>query len=148
MNKVFIAAEKLFFYILIVCLVSFIYFNMIPLNEYTFKIGIIFSFVYFYINFYIGYKYNHNVINNIKIGTIGNSMQLFLAFFALNSYMRFNMPYLATWIITPYFISTLSIAKLLSIEINIWYSFALFIINIMLVIIGSTSRNIMNKLSR
>ena len=57
MKNVFNASEELFFDILIIALLSFLYFNYISMSKFTLLLGLIFSFIYFGVNFYIGYKY-------------------------------------------------------------------------------------------
>ena len=106
MKNVFNASEELFFDILIIALLSFLYFNYISMSEFTLLLGLIFSFIYFGVNFYIGYKYKLKFID-----------------------------------------SSMSIVKLFSININYLYAPVLMIINIILVVIGSITKNIMNKSS-
>ncbi|MEG1311226.1 MAG: hypothetical protein RSD47_04375 [Romboutsia sp.] len=146
MQKVFHASEKLFFDILIICLVSFIYFNFIPMTKLTLIIGIIFTLVYFGVNFYVGYKYNLKLLDSLVVGVLGCGMGLFLLFFAIYTYCVLNSPDTALWIVTPYFIPTMSLIKIFFKEVTLSYVFYLMIINIVLVIIGSFSRKIMNKL--
>lgn len=98
-------------------------------------------------NFYIGYKYKLKLIRALAVGTIGSAMGLFLIFFSLYAQFILDMPNFATWIVEPYFIPTMSIVKLFSIDINYLYAPLLVIINIFLVVAGSAIKNIMNKLS-
>ena len=147
MKNIFKASEELFFSILIIALVSFLYFNYISMNEFTLLLGLIFSCIYFLVNFYIGYKYKFKLIKALAVGTIGSAMGLFLIFFSLYSQFILDMPNFATWVVEPYFIPTMSIVKLFSIDINYLYAPLLVIINIFLVVAGSALKNIMNKLS-
>ena len=147
MKNVFRASEELFFYILIISLVSFIYFNYISMSEFTLLLGLLFSFIYFGVNFYIGYKYKLKFIESLIVGIIGSGMGIFFILFSLYAEFILKMPNFANWISTPYFIPTMSIVKLFSININYLYSPLLMIINIILVVIGSIIKNIMNKTS-
>lgn len=146
MQKVFLAGEKLFFDILIICLVSFIYFNFLPMTDTTLTIGIIFSLLYVGVNFYIGYKYRLKFLESIIVGIIGCAMGLFLLFFSIYTQYILGDINSALWISAPYFIPTMSIIKIFIKEINIYYIPILMVINISMVIIGSFSKNIMNKL--
>ena len=145
MQKLFSLSEKLFFNILFICLASFIYFIFLPMNETTISIGMIFCVLYFGMNFYTGYKYNLKITESIIVAIIGCGVGLFLSVFALYAQLILHSPNIATWITMPYYIPTLSLAKLFSINITLAYTFYLMIINILLVIIGACSRNIMNK---
>ena len=145
MKNIFKASEELFFSILIIALVSFLYFNYIYINEFTLLLGLVFSCIYFLVNFYIGYKYKLKLIRALAVGTIGSAMGLFLIFFSLYAQFILDMPNFATWIVEPYFIPTMSIVKLFSIDINYLYAPLLVIINIFLVVLGSAIKNIMNK---
>ena len=148
MQKVFKAGEELFFDILLICLVSFIYFEFIPMNDIMLIIGIIFSILYFGVNIYIGYKYKLNVTDSLMVGVIGCGVGLFLSIFSLYSQIVLNSPNMALWIVKPYFIPTMSLIKLFTSNISLSYVFILMVINILLVPIGSISKKIMNKLSR
>lgn len=148
MQKVFKAGEELFFDILLICLVSFIYFEFIPMNDIMLIIGIIFSILYFGVNIYIGYKYELNISDSLMVGVIGCGVGLFLSFFSIYSQVILNSPNMALWILKPYFISTMSLIKLFTSNIILSYVFILMIINILLVPIGSISKKFMNKLSR
>ena len=147
MKNVFKASEELFFDILIISLVSFIYFNYISINEFTLLLGLVFSFIYFGVNFYIGYKYKFKFVESLIVGTMGSGMGIFFIFFSLYAEFILKMHNFANWISIPYFIPTMSIVKLFSININYLYAPVLIIINIILVVIGSITKNIMNKLS-
>lgn len=147
MKNVLNASEELFFDILIISLVSFFYFNYISMNKFTLILGLIFSFVYFGVNFYIGYKYRLKFIESLIVGISGSGMGIFFIFFSFYSQFILNMHSFANWIAIPYFIPTMSIIKLFSININYLYAPILMIINIILVIIGAIIKNIMNKLS-
>lgn len=147
MNNIFKASEELFFNILIIALVSFLYFNYISMTEFTLLLGIVFSCIYFGVNFYVGYKYRLKFIESLIVGTIGSGMGIFLIIFSLYAVFILNMPNFATWIVEPYFIPTMSIVKLFSINVNYLYAPFLIMINVFLVVIGSFVKNVMNKLS-
>ncbi|WP_296647008.1 hypothetical protein [Romboutsia sp. 13368] len=147
MKNIFKASEELFFSILVIALVSFLYFNYISMNEFTLLLGLVFSCIYFLVNFYIGYKYKFKLMRALAVGTIGSAMGLFLIFFSLYAQFILDMPNFATWVVEPYFIPTMSIVKLFSIDINYLYAPLLVIINLFLVVAGSMLKNIMNKLS-
>ena len=137
MKNVFNASEELFFDILIIALLSFLYFNYISMSKFTLLLGLIFSFIYFGVNF----------IDSLIVGIMGSGMGIFLIFFSFYAEFIFKMPNFANWIAIPYFIPTMSIVKLFSININYLYAPVLMIINIILVVIGSITKNIMNKSS-
>ena len=137
MKNVSKASEELFFGIIIISLVSFLYFNYISMNKFTLILGLVFSFIYFGINLYIGYKYKLSIIDSLIVGIAGSGMGIFFMFFSIYSQFILEMPNFANWVVMPYFIPTMSIVDLFSINITYLYSPTLFIINIFLVIIGS-----------
>ena len=130
MKNVSKASEELFFDILIIALLSFLYFNYISMNEFTLLLGLIFSFIYFGLNFYIGYKYKFKFIESLIVGIIGSGMEIFLIFFSFYAEFILKMPNFANWIAIPYFIPTISIVKLFSININYLYAPTLSLIHI------------------
>ena len=145
MKNVSKASEELFFGIIIISLVSFLYFNYISMNKFTLILGLVFSFIYFGINLYIGYKYKLSIIDSLIVGIAGSGMGIFFIFFSIYSQFILKMDNFANWVVMPYFIPTMSIVDLFSINITYLYSPTLFIINIFLVIIGSLLRKVMNK---
>lgn len=145
MKNVSKASEELFFGIIIISLVSFLYFNYISMNKFTLILGLVFSFIYFGINLYIGYKYKLSIIDSLIVGIAGSGMGIFFMFFSIYSQFILEMPNFANWVVMPYFIPTMSIVNLFSINITYLYSPTLFIINIFLVIIGSLLKKVMNK---
>ena len=108
--------------------------------------GTIFTLLYFGCNFYIGYRYKLNLLESMIVGISGCSMGMFLAFFALYAQLILNNSEFAIWLISPYFAPTISIINIFSIQVSLNYPFILMIINIILVVIGSIIKNIMNKL--
>lgn len=146
MQKIFYASEKLFFSILIICLISSVYFNVLPMNNTTLMIGFILSGFYFGVNFYVGYKYELTLKEGLIVAALGCSLGLFLGFFSLYSLIFMNDNSIALSLINPYYSPTTSIIKFFIGDINIMYPFILMIINIILVIIGSFSKKLMNKL--
>ena len=147
MQKSFNVGEKLFFDVLIICLVSFIYFKVVPMNNITFFIGLIISIIYFGINFYMGYKYDLKASEALIVGTMGCGIGIFLSIFAIYMQYVLQSPDSAIWIVMPYYIPTLPIIDLFIKDLSILYVLELMIVNILLVIAGSFSRKIMNKLT-
>lgn len=145
MKNVSKASEELFFGIIIISLVSFLYFNYISMNKFTLILGLVFSFIYFGINLYIGYKYKLSIIDSLIVGIAGSGMGIFFIFFSIYSQFILKIDNFANWVVMPYFIPTMSIVDLFSINITYLYSPTLFIINIFLVIIGSLLKKVMNK---
>lgn len=148
MQKAFNVGEKLFFDVLIICLVSFIYFKIVPMNEVTFSIGILICTFYFGVNFYTGYKYNLTTTEALFVGIMGCGVGIFLSFFAIYMHFILQSHNGAIWIAMPYIIPTTPIIKLFIKELSIVYVFELIFINVFLVIFGSFIRKIMNKLVR
>ena len=145
MKNVSKASEELFFGIIIISLVSFLYFNYISMNKFTLILGLVFSFIYFGINLYIGYKYKLSIIDSLIVGIAGSGMGIFFIFFSIYSQFILKIDNFANWVVMPYFIPTMSIVDLFSINITYLYSPTLFIINIFFVIIGSLLKKGMNK---
>jgi len=145
MKNVSKASEELFFDIIIISLVSFLYFNYISMNKFTLILGLVFSFIYFGINVYIGYKYKLSIIDSLIVGIAGSGMGIFFIFFSIYSQFILKTPNFANWVVMPYFIPTMSIVNLFSINITYLYAPILFIINIFLVVIGSQIKKLINK---
>lgn len=145
MQKIFDASEKLFFYTLIICLISCIYFNIFPKNTSTDIIGLVFAIAYFGTNFYVGYLNSLSIKESLIVGIIGCTMGIFLGFFSIYTHYIINNPERALFIISPYFSPTTSILDLFIKNVTISYPFVLMSINIFLVFIGSISKKIVNK---
>ena len=145
MEKIFHTGEKIFFITLIICIVSSVYFTIVPLNYITLSIGFIFLVGYFGVNFYIGSTNDLNIIEAIVVGLIGCGMGLFLLFFALYTDLILGNSQSALWLITPYFMPTMSLVRIFFEDITIAYPIVLIIINISLVLVGSITKKIMNK---
>ena len=145
MEKIFHTGEKIFFITLIICIVSSVYFTIVPLNYITLSIGFIFLVGYFGVNFYIGSTNDLNIIEAIVVGLIGCGMGLFLLFFALYTDLILGNSQSALWLITPYFMPTMSLVRIFFEDITIDYPIVLIIINISLVLLGSITKKIMNK---
>ena len=145
MEKIFHTGEKIFFVTLIICIASSAYFTILPLNDITISIGSIFLVGYFGVNFYIGSTNDLNIIEAILVGIIGCSMGLFLLFFALYTEIILGDSQSAVWLITPYFMPTMSLVRIFFEDISIYYPIILMIINISLVPLGSITKKIMNK---
>lgn len=146
MEKITHTGGKIFFTILIISIISYLYFTILPLNDISIYIGYIFSIVYFWINFYTGFRTNLNLKESILVGIIGSGMGLFLLFFALYTEIVGQNSEVALWIIKPYFIPTMSLVQSIFNHITIIYPIILIIINICLVVIGSITRKIMHKI--
>lgn len=147
MQKIFDASERLFFNILIICLISCIYFNIFPKNLTTIALGLVLCICYFGCNFYTGYYNEFTIKESIIVGTIGCGVGLFLGFFAIYTNFVLNNPNTAILIIMPYFSPTISLIEMVSKQVTFIYPFILMLINIFLVVMGSISKKIMNKLS-
>lgn len=147
MQKIYDAGEKLFFNTLIVCLLSCMYFSILPINNRTINIGLIFTIYYFGINFHTGYKRDLTIKESIIVGTMGCGVGLFLGFFSLYANLILDNINISMWLITPYIIPTISFTKLFSITVTLTYPAFIIIFNILLVILGSITKKIMNKLS-
>ena len=145
MEKIFHTGEKIFFITLIICIVSSVYFTIVPLNYITLSIGFIFLVGYFEVNFYIGITNDLNIREAIVVGLIGCGMGLFLLFFALYTDLILGNSQSALWLITPYFMPTMSLVRIFFEDITIAYPIVLMIINISLVLLGSITKKIMNK---
>ena len=145
MDKTLQTGEKIFFTNLILCIVSYIYFTILPLNEITLSIGYIFFIAYFGINFYVGNTSDLNILESLIVGTIGCAIGLFLLFFALYAEIIMKNSEVALWLTRPYFMPTMSLVKILFDDITIIYPILLIVINISLVLMGSITRKIMNK---
>ncbi|WP_270941486.1 hypothetical protein [Romboutsia lituseburensis] len=146
MQKAFNVGERLFFDVLIICLISFVYFKTVPINNVTFFIGSIICLIYFGINFYMGYKNNLKASEALIVGIMGCGVGIFLSFFAIYVQVVLNCPNTAVWILMPYFISTTPIIDFFYKDITILYAFQIMLINILLVIFGSIIKNIVNRL--
>lgn len=146
MQKIFNAAEKLFFYILIVCLISFVYFNMLPMNNTILMMGFILAVFYFVVNFYVGYKYELTLREALIVGIIGCSVGVFLGIFSVYAFIILNNESLALGLIMPYYSPTISVVRLALKDITIAYPFIIMLFNILLVVIGAISKKIVNKL--
>ncbi|MGL4912618.1 MAG: hypothetical protein ACRC3Y_09330 [Romboutsia sp.] len=147
MQKSFNVGEKLFFDVLIICLVSFVYFKVVPMNDITFFIGLIISIIYFGINFYMGYKYDLKASEALIVGIMGCGVGIFLSFFAIYTQLVLQNPNTAMWILMPYYSPTLPVIDLFIKDLSILYVLELMVVNILLVIAGSFTRKIMNKLT-
>ncbi|SCH29859.1 Uncharacterised protein [uncultured Clostridium sp.] len=146
MEKIIHTGGKVFFTTLILSIISYLYFTILPLNYITIYIGCIFLVVYFGVNIYIGLTTNMDLIEAILVGTIGCSMGLFLLFFSLYSQLVLKNSDLALWIIKPYFIPTMSLINITSNNnITVIYPIILMIINISLVVVGNVIKKAMNK---
>ncbi len=127
MEKIFHTGEKIFFITLIICIVSSVYFTIVPLNYITLSIGFIFLVGYFGVNFYIGITNDLNIREAIVVGLIGCGMGLFLLFFALYTDLILGNSQSALWLITPYFMPTMSLVRIFFEDITIAYPIVLIL---------------------
>ena len=145
MEKIFHTGEKIFFTTLIICIISYLYFTILPLNDITISIGCIFLLIYFGVNFFVGSTSDLKITESIIVGIIGSFMGLFLSIFALYAQLIMENYELAMWIIKPYYAPTMSLINLYFDEVTIFYPIILIFINIFLVVMGTISNRIMNK---
>jgi len=145
MEKIFHTGEKIFFTTLIICIISYLYFTILPLNDITISIGCIFLLIYFGVNFFVGSTSDLKITESIIVGIIGSFMGLFLSIFALYAQLIMENYELAMWIIKPYYVPTMSLINLYFDEVTIFYPIILIFINIFLVVMGTISNRIMNK---
>jgi len=145
MEKIFHTGEKIFFTTLIICIISYLYFTILPLNDITISIGCIFLLIYFGVNFFVGSTSDLKITESIIVGIIGSFMGLFLSIFALYAQLIMENYELAMWIIKPYYAPTMSLINLYFDEVTIFYPIILIFINIILVVMGTISNRIMNK---
>ena len=140
MKNVFNASEELFYDILIIALLSFLYFNYISMSEFTLLLGLIFSFIYFGVNFYIGYKYKLSIKESLIVGILGCGFGIFLLFFATYTYYILNDIYWSNWMVEFYFLPTMSFINDFFKDMTLIYTVSLIILNILLVFLGSRIR--------
>ena len=140
MKNVFNASEELFFDILIIALLSFLYFNYISMSKFTLLLGLIFSFIYFGVNFYIGYKYKLSIKESLIVGILGCGFGIFLLFFATYTYYILNDIYWSNWMVEFYFLPTMSFINDFFKDMTLIYTVSLIILNILLVFLGSRIR--------
>ena len=55
------------------------------------NLGLVFSFIYFGINLYIGYKYELSIIDSLIVGIAGSGMGIFFIFFSIYSQFILKM---------------------------------------------------------
>lgn len=120
-----------------VALVASIYFYFVPTTDFTMNIGLLFLFAYLISFLYSGYEANVSFKDSFIVGIMASSFGVFLGIFAIYLYFVSEQPYMATWIMIPYFMPTMSIMKSWIKEINFAYPFILMAINIGIVVIGN-----------
>lgn len=147
MNKAYEVGEKLFFCTLIICLISFIYFKIIPIYNNIYFVNLVICFTYFFINIYFGYKYNLKIKEGIIVGIMGCGVGLFLAFFALYIFFILKNSESAIQIVMPYLIPTKFIMDNLVQNIDLMYLFDIMIVNILLVVFGGIIKKIVDNIN-
>ena len=82
MERIIKYGGKLFFGSLVICILSFFYFKLIPCTKISNLIGYIFLEAFLGYNFYIGYKYKLSIKESLIVGILGCGFGIFLLFFA------------------------------------------------------------------
>ena len=86
MERIIKYGGKLFFGSLIICILSFFYFKLIPYSQISNLIGYIFLEIFLIYSFYIGYRYKLSIKESLMSGILGCGVGLFLLFFATYTY--------------------------------------------------------------
>lgn len=146
MERIIKYGGKLFFASLIICILSFLYFKLIPYTKISNLIGYIFLEAFLGYNFYIGYKYKLTQKEAIIVGILGCGFGLFLLFFATYTYYILNEAYWGIWMVEFYFLPTMSFINDFFKETTLVYPINLIIFNIFLVFLGSRIRFFKEKL--
>ena len=120
MERIIKYGGKLFFGSLVICILSFFYFKLIPCTKISNLIGYIFLEAFLGYNFYIGCGFG-----------------IFLLFFATYTYYVLNDIYWSNWMVEFYFLPTMSFINDFIKDMTLIYTVSLIIINILLVFLGS-----------
>lgn len=145
MKNAFDLGEKLFFNTLIICIISFIYSNIIEVESSNLIIEILFALFFFLINFYYGYKYSLKLKESLIVGLMGAGLGIFLSFFSLCAYFLIENSKSSISFSVLYLSPIQLISNYLSGYNSIVNIFTIITINIFLVVIGGQLRNITNK---
>ncbi|KMW27938.1 hypothetical protein HMPREF0977_00109 [Clostridium sp. 1_1_41A1FAA] len=108
MERIIKYGGKLFFGSLVICILSFFYFKLIPCTKISNLIGYIFLEAFLGYNFYIGYKYKLSIKESLIVGILGCGFGIFLLFFATYTYYILNDIYWSNWMVEFYFLPTMS----------------------------------------
>ena len=128
MERIIKYGGKLFFGSLVICILSFFYFKLIPCTKISNLIGYIFLEAFLGYNFYIGYKYKLSIKESLIVGILGCGFGIFLLFFATYTYYILNDIYWSNWMVEFFK------------DMTLIYTVSLIILNILLVFLGSRIR--------
>ena len=145
MERIIKYGGKLFFGSLIICILSFFYFKLIPYSQISNLIGYIFLEIFLIYSFYIGYRYKLSIKETLMSGILGCGVGLFLLFFATYTYYIIDT-YWGIWMVEFYFIPTMSLINDFFENITLSYTVVLIMLNIFLVLLGSRVRFIKEKI--
>ena len=112
---------KIFFGSLVICILSFFYFKLIPYSQVSNLIGYIFLEIFLGCNFYIGYKYKLNKKEAVMVGILGSSFGIFLLFFAAYTYYIMREFYWGIWMVKFYLFPTMSFINDFFVDITLAY---------------------------
>lgn len=147
MQKIFDIGERLFFNNILICLLSYIYFNIIPINKVTLLFGFIFSILFFGINLYTGYDTELLLKESLIVGVMGCGLGIFLYLLSLYIHFIMNDPKDAAMLVEPYFSPTMSIIKVFFKKVDINYPIIIVAINTGLVVLGNLLRRLVRDRS-
>ena len=145
MERIIKYGGKLFFGSLIICILSFFYFKLIPYSQISNLIGYIFLEIFLIYSFYICYRYKLSIKESLMSGILGCGVGLFLLFFATYTYYIIDT-YWGIWMVEFYFIPTMSLINDFFENITLSYTVVLIMLNIFLVLLGSRVRFIKEKI--
>ena len=145
MERIIKYGGKLFFGSLIICILSFFYFKLIPYSQISNLIGYIFLEIFLIYSLYIGYRYKLSIKESLMSGILGCGVGLFLLFFATYTYYIIDT-YWGIWMVEFYFIPTMSLINDFFENITLSYTVVLIMLNIFLVLLGSRVRFIKEKI--
>ena len=145
MERIIKYGGKLFFGSLIICILSFFYFKLIPYSQISNLIGYIFLEIFLIYSFYIFYRYKLSIKESLMSGILGCGVGLFLLFFATYTYYIIDT-YWGIWMVEFYFIPTMSLINDFFENITLSYTVVLIMLNIFLVLLGSRVRFIKEKI--
>lgn len=145
MERIIKYGGKLFFGSLIICILSFFYFKLIPYGEVSNLIGYLFLEIFLGYNFYVGYKYRLNLKEAFTVGILGSSFGIFLLFFASYTHYVIDEAYWAIWMMQFYFMPTMSFITDFSVNVSLGYVVFLIIFSALLVVLGALFRFLKEK---
>ena len=146
MERIIKYGGKLFFGSLVICILSFFYFKLIPCTKISNLIGYIFLEAFLGYNFYIGYKYKLSIKESLIVGILGCGFGIFLLFFATYTYYILQDVYWGIWMVEFYFLPTTSFINDFFNNMTLGYTVFLILFNILLVLLGSRIRFIKEKI--